>query len=94
MSGLLVVASVLGSDPGEAMERLMKFRELLGEARLIVWLDEASLLTAPMVRLCGADDVLEGDFDPEGALACVLNEPPLATEYQGIDVRPTGSTGP
>lgn len=94
VSGLLVVASVLGSDPGEAMERLMEFRELSGEARLIVWLDEASLLTAPMVRLCGADDVIEGDFDPEGALACVLNEPPLATEYQGIDVRPTGSAGP
>lgn len=94
VSGLLVVASVLGSDPGEAMERLMEFRELSGEARLIVWLDEASLLTAPMVRLCGADDVIEGDFDPEGALACVLNEPPLATEYQGIDVRPSGSTGP
>jgi ActR/RegA family two-component response regulator len=93
VSALLVTASVFGSDPGEAMERLMEFRELSGEVRLIVWLDEASLLTAPMVRLCGADDVLEGDFDPEGALACVLNESPLATEYQGIDVRPNGTVG-
>ena len=92
-AGLLVVASVLGADPGEAMERLMELRELSGEARLIVWLDEARLLTAPMVRLCGADDVLEGDFDPESALACVLNEPPVSTEYQGFGDRANGTMG-
>jgi signal transduction histidine kinase/ActR/RegA family two-component response regulator len=81
-SGLLLVSSVLGEDPGDGMEKLMNLHEASHEACLAVWLAEESLLTAPMLRLSGASSVLEGKFDAETILDWVLNEEVSSTENQ------------
>jgi CheY-like chemotaxis protein len=68
-----VTANALSSAPDGAMSSLLALREAAGTARLVVWIEDASVLQEPLARLCGADAVLTGPFDAAAALA---NTPP------------------
>lgn len=65
---VVVSAASLPAGPGEAMGALMELRQAAGESRLVVLVGEGAALAGPAARLCGADEVLEGDFDAAAAL--------------------------
>jgi CheY-like chemotaxis protein len=61
-AGLFLDCALLGSDPQAAMQAAMSLADAADGARLVARLG-AALIEAPMLRLAGFDDVIEGEFD-------------------------------
>jgi signal transduction histidine kinase len=68
---IVVSMTALSPDMADAMGELMALRAASAEARLIVLIGDGAVIEAPAARLCGANKVLVGAFDPEVFLAAI-----------------------
>lgn len=74
--GILIASDVLSGAAGEAMEQLMELREAAPDAHLVVRLAPESGVEPAMLRLSGADEILEGAFDGPAAITALSNSEP------------------
>ncbi|MBI1340469.1 tetratricopeptide repeat protein [bacterium] len=88
-SCIAIAPQAIGDDPGEVLPAMMSLREAAGAARLLACIEPDGLVGAPMLRLCGVDDVLEGQFAP-ATLADRITTPE-AQEIAGFDAAETTS---
>lgn len=68
LAGRSADAMLIFADSLQSVDAVMTLREATGEARLVAWLEPASGLEPPMLRLAGADEVIVDPFTPARAL--------------------------
>jgi signal transduction histidine kinase/tetratricopeptide (TPR) repeat protein len=83
-AAIVIHEDALESQAADAMDQIMQLRAAAPEARIVVALNAGARIPAPMLRLAGADEVVEGGFDLTqlaAALECERKptaSPPLA----------------
>lgn len=60
---ITVSIDALGDDTASVLEALLSLSEKADHACITIWLDEEAVVGAPMLRVSGADVVLENGFD-------------------------------